>query len=106
MSLSVEALLGVATETAALRTVVALCVVTLQHFRTKIMEDESILRGDISSSMELSVQLRMQKKLMIIDVMRKLTQKIRLLSKEKSAAQSLSLFFFSCQFSCSNLQTL
>ena len=88
MSLSVEALLGVATETAALRTVVALCVVTLQHFPTKIMEDESILRGDISSSMELSVQLRMQKKLMIIDVMRRLTQKIRMLSKEKTAAQS------------------
>jgi len=35
MSLSVEALLGVATETAALRTVVALCVVTLQHFPHK-----------------------------------------------------------------------
>lgn len=87
-SLSADAPLGVATETAALRTVVALCVVSLEYFPTKIMQDESILRGGVSSSMELAVQFRMQKKYMIVDVMRKLTQKIRMLSKEKSAAQS------------------
>lgn len=88
MSLSVEAPLGVAIETAALRTVVALCVVALEYFPTKIMQDETILRGGVSSSMELVIQFRMQKKLLIIDVMRKLTQRIRMLSKEKSAAQS------------------
>ncbi|XP_020269603.1 fructose-bisphosphate aldolase-lysine N-methyltransferase, chloroplastic isoform X2 [Asparagus officinalis] len=85
-SLSAEAPLGVPTETAALRTVVALCVVSLEYFPTKIMQDESILKGDASGSTKLAVQFRMQKKLMIIDVMRKLTQRIRTLSKEKSAA--------------------
>lgn len=87
-SLSADAPLGVATETTALRTIIALCVASLEYFPTKIMQDESILRGAVSSSMELAVKFRMQKKHTIIDVMRKLTQKIRMLSKEKSAAQS------------------
>lgn len=87
-SLAAEAPVGVAAEIAAFRTIVALCVVSLEHFPTKIMQDESILKGGVSSSMELAVQFRMQKKFTIIDVMRKLTQKIRMLAKEKSAAQS------------------
>lgn len=88
MSQSVEAPLGVATEIAVLRTVVSLCVIALEYFPTKIMQDESILKGGVTGSMELVVQFRMQKKLVIIDVIRKLTKKIRMLSKEKSAAES------------------
>ncbi|KAJ0987236.1 hypothetical protein J5N97_005592 [Dioscorea zingiberensis] len=87
MSLSEKAPLGVSVETSALRTVVALCVVALEHFPTKIMQDESVLKGAVSSSMELAVRFRMQKKLKIIDVMRKLTQRIRLLAEEKSVTQ-------------------
>lgn len=84
--LSSEAPLGVPVETAALRIIIALCVVALEHFPTKIMEDESILKGNISPSMQVAVQFRMQKKLMIIDVMRKLSHRIKLLSKDKSSA--------------------
>ncbi|XP_038977085.1 actin-histidine N-methyltransferase-like [Phoenix dactylifera] len=86
MSLSEEAPLGVPIEVAALRTVIALSVIALEHFPTKIMEDESILKGNVSSSKELAIQFRMQKKLMIKDVMRKLTQRVKMLSEEKSTA--------------------
>lgn len=87
MSLSDEAPLGVSVETTALRTVVALCVVALEHFPTKIMQDESILKGTVPSSMELAVQFRVQKKLVIIDVIRKLTQRIKRMTEEKSVTQ-------------------
>lgn len=88
-SLSAEAPMGIAAEIAALRTLVTLCVISLEHFPTKIMQDESILKGGIPKTTELAVEFRMQKKLVIIDVMQKLTQKIRMLmAKEKSAAQS------------------
>lgn len=86
MALSEKAPLGISVETSALRIIIALCVVALEHFPTKIMQDESILKGNISTSMQLAVQLRMQKKLMILDVMRKLSQRIKLLSKENSSA--------------------
>lgn len=86
MSLSADAPLGLPIETAALRTVIALCVVALEYFPTKVMQDEAILKGDISNSMQLAVQFRMQKKLLLIDVMRKLTQRVRMLSKDKTAA--------------------
>nr|XP_019702319.1 actin-histidine N-methyltransferase isoform X2 [Elaeis guineensis] len=86
MSLSEEAPLGVPIEVAALRTVIALSVIALEHFPTKIMEDESILKKKLSSSKELAIQFRMQKKLMIIDVMRKLTKRVKMLSEEKSTA--------------------
>ncbi|XP_020090366.1 histone-lysine N-methyltransferase setd3 [Ananas comosus] len=85
-SLGGEAPLGSSVEAAALRTIIALCVIALEHFSTKIMEDESVLKVGASYSTELAVQFRMQKKLMIIDVMRKLTQRVKMLSKEKSAA--------------------
>ncbi|KAI0492984.1 hypothetical protein KFK09_027260 [Dendrobium nobile] len=86
MTLSQKAPLGISIEIAALRIIIALCVVALEHFPTKIMQDESILKGNISTCMQLAVQFRMQKKLMIIDVMRKLSHRIKILSKEKSAA--------------------
>ncbi|GMN38453.1 hypothetical protein TIFTF001_007675 [Ficus carica] len=87
-SLSAEAPLGVANETAALRTVIALCVIALGHFPTKLMEDESLLKKSVSGSTELAIQFRIQKKSMIIDVMRDLTRRVKLLSsKEKVTAQ-------------------
>ncbi|KAG9444464.1 hypothetical protein H6P81_015804 [Aristolochia fimbriata] len=78
-SLSVEAPLGVANEIAAFRTIIALCVIALGHFPTKIMEDESLLRQDVSSLRKLAVQFRIEKKTMIIDVMKELTKRVRLL---------------------------
>ncbi|GJN22188.1 hypothetical protein PR202_gb09734 [Eleusine coracana subsp. coracana] len=47
MSLDAEAPLGPIVEASALRTVLALCAIALQHFHTKIMEeDEAILKGE------------------------------------------------------------
>ncbi|XP_020584435.1 histone-lysine N-methyltransferase setd3 isoform X2 [Phalaenopsis equestris] len=86
VTLSDEAPLGISIETAALRIIIALCVVALEHFSTKIMQDESILKGNLSPSMQLAVQFRMQKKLMIIDVMRNLSRRIKRLSKKNSSA--------------------
>ncbi|KAJ0492382.1 putative [histone H3]-lysine(4) N-trimethyltransferase chromatin remodeling SET family [Helianthus annuus] len=63
-SLSVKAPLGLANETAVLRTLLALCVIALSHFPTKIMEDETLLKNDVSTSMELALQFRIQKKSM------------------------------------------
>lgn len=88
MSLSEVAPLGMSTEVAALRTVIALCVVALESFPTKIMQDESILKTAISYSTELAVRFRMQKKLTIIDVMRNLTQKVKKISKMELTAQN------------------
>ncbi|KAJ4792922.1 Histone-lysine N-methyltransferase setd3 [Rhynchospora pubera] len=78
--------LGSSVEVAALRTVIALSVISLEHFPTKIMQDESVLKGDVSSATQLAVQFRMQKKLMLVDVTRKLSQRVKMLSKEKSTA--------------------
>ncbi|KAL7000882.1 hypothetical protein U1Q18_002034 [Sarracenia purpurea var. burkii] len=87
-SLSAEAPLGIANEIAALRTVIALCVIALGHFPTKITEDESVLKQNISGSAELAVQFRMQKKSVIIDVMRDLTRRVKsLLSKQSVNSQ-------------------
>ena len=87
-SLSVEAPLGIANETAALRTLIALCVIALSHFPTKIMEDEQILKQAVSGSTKLAVKFRIQKKSVIIDVMRGLTRRVKLLSpKETASAQ-------------------
>lgn len=88
-SLSVEAPLGISTEVAALNTVIALCVIALGSFPTKIMEDESLLKQNVSGSTELAVQFRIQKKSMIVDVMRDLTRRVRLLiSKESDTSRS------------------
>ncbi|KAF7133495.1 hypothetical protein RHSIM_Rhsim09G0090200 [Rhododendron simsii] len=88
-SLSVEAPLGISTEVAALNTVIALCVIALGSFPTKIMEDESLLKQNVSGSTELAVQFRLQKKSMIVDVMRDLTRRVKsLVSKESDTSRS------------------
>ncbi|EXC16432.1 Histone-lysine N-methyltransferase setd3 [Morus notabilis] len=87
-SLSAEAPLGVTNEIAAFRTVIALCVIALGHFPTKIMEDESLLKEGVSGSLELAVTFRIQKKSLIIDVIKDLTRRVKLLSsKETVTAQ-------------------
>ncbi|GLT90569.1 hypothetical protein SLE2022_084950 [Rubroshorea leprosula] len=78
-SLSAEAPLGIGNEIASLRTVIALCVIALEHFPTKIMDDESQLGKGVSASTKLAIQFRIQKKSLIIDVMRELTKKVQLL---------------------------
>ncbi|KAI4357552.1 hypothetical protein L6164_001492 [Bauhinia variegata] len=86
--ISSEAPLGVANEVAAFRTVMALCVIALRHFPTKIMEDEALLKQGASGSTELAIQFRIQKKSVIIDVMRDLSKRVKLLeSKEKITAE-------------------
>lgn len=85
MSLSTEAPLGIPNEVNALRTVIALCVIALGHFPTKIMEDESLLKQEISGSTRLAVEFRMQKKCVIVDVMRDLTRRVKVLSLKESA---------------------
>lgn len=86
--LAAEAPIGISNEVAALRTVIALCVIALGHFPTKIMEDEALLKQGASVSAELAIQFRIQKKSVIIDVMRSLTRRVKLLSsKEKISAQ-------------------
>lgn len=86
MSLSTEAPLGRPNEVNALRTVIALCVIALGHFPTKIMEDESLLKQEISDSTQLAVEFRIQKKYVIVDVMRDLTRRVKMLSSKESAA--------------------
>lgn len=78
-SLTVEAPLGISTEVSALRTVVALCVIALGHFPTKIMEDKSLLKQNVSPTTELALQFRIQKKSLIVDVMRDLSKRVKLL---------------------------
>ncbi|KAK4736356.1 hypothetical protein R3W88_000053 [Solanum pinnatisectum] len=78
-SLAVEAPLGISTEASALRTVVALCVIALGHFPTKIMEDELLMKQNVSPTTELALQFRIQKKSLIVDVMRDLSKRVKLL---------------------------
>jgi uncharacterized protein YgbK (DUF1537 family) len=86
MSLDAEAPLGHTVEASALRTVLALCAIALQHFHTKIMEDEVILKGNPPVTTELAVQFRLQKKAMILDVMQNLSRRIKKLSPQESTA--------------------
>ncbi|KAK6921614.1 SET domain [Dillenia turbinata] len=83
-SISAETPVGISTEVAAFRTVIALCVIALEHFPTKIIDDESLLKKGVSSSTELAIQFRMHKKSVIIDVMRDLTRRVRLLSSKQN----------------------
>lgn len=85
-SLSADAPLGLSNETAALRTIVALCAITLHHFPTKVMADEVILkRDDTTSSMKLAIEFRVQKKLMVVDLMTKLSEILRqMINQQKS----------------------
>ncbi|XP_071690895.1 uncharacterized protein [Rutidosis leptorrhynchoides] len=85
-SLSTEAPIGLANEISTLRTLIALCVIALNHFPTKIMEDESILKNGVSPSTELALQFRIEKKSVIIDAMRNLTKRVKLLSSNESFA--------------------
>ncbi|XP_073282570.1 uncharacterized protein [Primulina huaijiensis] len=85
-SLPSEAPLGIPTEVAALRTVIALCAIALEHFPSKITEDETILKKNISITTELAVRYRIQKKFVIIDAMRDLTRKVKQLSSKESIA--------------------
>lgn len=84
-SLDVEAPLGVANDIAVFRTLIALCVIALEHFPTKIMDDESLLKQGASGSTELAIQYRIQKKCVIIDVMKNLSRRVKLLSSKETA---------------------
>ncbi|XP_078433030.1 rubisco methyltransferase family protein isoform X2 [Wolffia australiana] len=79
MSFSAGAPLGESAEISALRTIIALCVICLQQFPTKIMDDEAILKGNISDATRLVVQFRLQKKLMIVDLMQTITKRVKVL---------------------------
>nr|XP_027191876.1 histone-lysine N-methyltransferase setd3 isoform X2 [Cicer arietinum] len=88
-SLDAEAPLGVANDIAVFRTLIALCVIALGHFPTKLMDDESLLKQGASGSTELAIQFRIQKKSVIIDVMKNLSRRVKLLSsKETVTAES------------------
>ncbi|KAF8775920.1 hypothetical protein HU200_004055 [Digitaria exilis] len=86
MPLDAQAPLGPTVEASALRTVLALCAIALQHFHTKIMDDEAILKGEPPLTTELAVQFRLQKKFLIIDVMQNISRRIKMLSPQKSTA--------------------
>ncbi|XWS69383.1 hypothetical protein CRYUN_Cryun04dG0174500 [Craigia yunnanensis] len=83
-SLSAEAP-GAANKVAAFRTVIALCVIALGHFSTKITDDESLLKPGVSVSTEFVIQFWIQKKSVIIDVMRDLTNRVKLLLLKDTA---------------------
>lgn len=83
-SLSVEAPCGIAGEVAAFRTVIALCAIALEHFPTKVMEDESLLKGGVSAFSQLAICFRIQKKLLIVDVMKELSRRVKLLSSKEA----------------------
>ncbi|KAL9229301.1 hypothetical protein vseg_004784 [Gypsophila vaccaria] len=84
-SLSAEAPLGTSTEVSVLQTVIALCVIVLEHFPTKIMEDEALLRQGVSSSSELAVKFRIQKKSTIVNVMTEMSKRVKRLQSKESA---------------------
>ncbi|TKY60976.1 Histone-lysine N-methyltransferase setd3 [Spatholobus suberectus] len=84
-SLDAEAPLGVANDIAVFRTLIALCVIALGHFPTKIMDDESLLKQGASGSTDLAIQYRIQKKSLIIDVMKNLSKRVKLLSSKETA---------------------
>nr|CAB3450999.1 unnamed protein product [Digitaria exilis] len=86
MPLDAQAPLGPTVEASALRTVLALCAIALQHFHTKIMDDEAILKGEPPLTTELAVQFRLQKKFLIVDVMQNISRRIKMLSPQKSTA--------------------
>ncbi|PKI54910.1 hypothetical protein CRG98_024692 [Punica granatum] len=83
-SLPVEAPCGIANEVAAFRTVIALCAIALEHFPTKVMEDESLLENGVSAASELAIRFRIQKKLLIVDVMRELSRRVKQLSSKET----------------------
>ncbi|XP_050235025.1 uncharacterized protein LOC126683220 isoform X2 [Mercurialis annua] len=84
-SLSANAPLGIANELDAFRTLIALCVIALGHFPTKITDDESLLKQGVSASTELAIQFRIQKKSLIVDTMRDLTRRVKILLSKNMA---------------------
>ncbi|XP_074320843.1 uncharacterized protein LOC141657489 isoform X2 [Silene latifolia] len=87
-SFSAEAPLGVPKEVSVLRTVIALCVIVLEHFPTKIMEDEALLKEGVSSCSELAIKFRIQKKSTIVNVMTQMSKRLKLLLSKQSATAS------------------
>ncbi|KAK3222229.1 hypothetical protein Dsin_009254 [Dipteronia sinensis] len=85
-SLSAETPLGIANEVAAFHIIIALCAIALEHFPTKIMEDESLLKQGVSANSELAIQFRIEKKSVIIDVMRNLSRRMKLLTSKDAAS--------------------
>ncbi|KAK4380604.1 hypothetical protein RND71_002466 [Anisodus tanguticus] len=85
ISLTVEAPLSILTEVSALRTIVALCVIAFGHFPTKIVEDESLLKQNLSPTTEFALQFRIQKKSLIVDFTRDLSKRVKLLLAKESA---------------------
>ncbi|KAL6566327.1 hypothetical protein OROGR_001942 [Orobanche gracilis] len=84
-SITSESPLGISTEAAVFRTIIALCTIALEHFPTKIMEDESLLeKQNVTATAELAVKYRIQKKSVIIDAMRDFTRRLRLFSSMES----------------------
>lgn len=84
-SSSSEAPLGIANEVAALRTIIGLCAIVLEHFPTKIMEDESLLKQGVSSPSELAIRFRIQKKSLIVNVMMEISKRLKLMQSKESA---------------------
>lgn len=63
--------------------------VALGHFPTRMMEDESLLKQGVSATTELAIQFRIQKKSIIIDVMRDLTKRVKSLrAKDMTTTQT------------------
>ncbi|KAH9617839.1 hypothetical protein KSS87_012406 [Heliosperma pusillum] len=87
-SFSAEAPLGVPNEVSVLRTVIALCVIVLEHFPTKIMEDEALLKEGVSSCSELAIKFRIQKKSTIVNVMTEMSKRVKNLLSNQSATAS------------------
>ncbi|XP_021746830.1 histone-lysine N-methyltransferase setd3-like [Chenopodium quinoa] len=85
--LSAEAPLGIQNELAALRTIIGLCVLSLKNFPTQMAEDEALLKQGVSTFSELAIQFRLEKKSMIVNVMREMSKRVKLLlAKESTAA--------------------
>ncbi|CAA0841421.1 Rubisco methyltransferase family protein [Striga hermonthica] len=82
-SIKSEAPLGVSTEAAAFRTIIALCMIALGHFPTKLMEDELLLEKKVPNTTELAVKYRMQKKSVIIDAMQDISRRLKPLLSTK-----------------------
>ncbi|PIA26667.1 hypothetical protein AQUCO_09100078v1 [Aquilegia coerulea] len=76
--------LGLSNEIAVLRTIIALCVIALGHFPTKLMEDEAVLKGGASGPTRLAAQYRIEKKSVIIGVMQNLSRKVKILMSKES----------------------
>ena len=81
-SLSAEAPFGISNELAALRTIIGLCMLILQNFPTNITEDAALLKEGVSGiSEELAIRFRMEKKSVIVNVMREMSNRVKLLQQ-------------------------